>query len=109
MHMHSNLPAAVSTATAAVSMMVSTEEKSQLAKSTSILTAQHNFHHTYRTDIPVSKVIQSWFNQFKESATVEKQKSPRWKTSEEDAECMTLSCRDPKKSTAHVCSWLYLK
>ena len=55
----------------------------------------------YGRDTPVSKVIQCWFNQYTESGSVEKQKSPgRLQTSQDDDECMTLSCRCPKKSTA---------
>jgi uncharacterized Fe-S cluster-containing radical SAM superfamily enzyme len=47
-----------------------------VGKKQSILTVQHHVHHTYGRDTPVSKVIQSWFNQYKESGSVEKQKSP---------------------------------
>lgn len=72
-----------------------------LAKNKSILTVQHNFHHMYGRDTPVSKLMQCWFNQYKESGSVEKQKSPgRLQISEDDDECMTLSCRCPKKFTA---------
>jgi len=54
----------------------------------------------YGRDNPVSKVIQCWFNQYKKSGSVEKQKSPGGlQTSEDDNECMTLSCC-PKKFTA---------
>lgn len=90
------------TTTAAVQMMVSLQLcVIWLAKNKSILTVQHNFHHMYGRDTPVSKVIQCWFNQCKESGSGEKQKSPGGlQTSEYDDECMTLSSRCPKKSTA---------
>jgi hypothetical protein len=54
----------------------------------------------YGRDTPASKVIQCWFNQYKESGSFEKQKSPGGlQTSADDDECMTLSCRCQKKST----------
>jgi len=110
-HMHTHLlvhtlctclSAIMRTTTAAVQMMVSLQLRViWLAKNKSILTVQHNFHHMYGSDTPLSKVIQCWFNQYKESGSVQKQKSPGGlQTSDNDDECMTLSCRCPKKSTA---------
>jgi hypothetical protein len=101
--MHNKLSAIVRTTTAAVQIMVSLQLcVIWLAKNKTILTVQHNFHHMYGRDTRVSKVIQCWFNQFKESGSVEKQKSPGGlqTSDDDDDECMTLSCHCPKKSTA---------
>jgi hypothetical protein len=55
----------------------------------------------YGRDTPVSKVVQCWFNQYRESGSVEKQKSlGRLQISEDDDKCMTLSWHCPKKFTA---------
>jgi hypothetical protein len=45
------------------------------AKFKSIVTVQHNFRCTYRTEAPIDKSITWWFTQFKEMEGVEKQKS----------------------------------
>jgi hypothetical protein len=65
-----------------------------------ILTVQHNFHHMYSRNSPVSKVIQCWFNHYKESGSAEMQKSPGGLQTSEDDECINLSCHCPKKSAA---------
>jgi hypothetical protein len=99
------------TINAAVQMMVSLQLcVISLAKNKSILTVQHNFHHMYGRDTPVSKVIQCWFNQYKESGSVEKHKSPGGlqTSDDDDEERMTLSCHCPKKSTALQSLQLYI-
>jgi len=52
---------------------------------------------------PVDKALNRWMNQFKETGTVEKQKSTgRPRTSEKDVKRIRQSCiRSPKKSIAH--------
>lgn len=86
--------------------MTTVQQKAQCvlwyAEFKSPVLVQRNFRRTYRQDPPTDKTIVRWFNQFKETGSVDIKKSPgRPRTSEEDVERLRQSCvRSPKKSIA---------
>jgi hypothetical protein len=107
MHTYNMLPAAVSTATATVIIMVRMQEIHSISfgwpKAKPTVTVQHNFHHTHGRN-PVSKVIRPARNQFKKHKSVQNSKSPGClRISEDDAEHLRLLCHHSQnKSTVHL-------
>lgn len=89
------------------STMLNVQQKAQCviwyAESKSPVSVQRLFQRTYPGQtVPDYKAIIRWFNQFKETGTVEKKSRPgRPPTSEENIERIRQSClRSPKKSIA---------
>lgn len=74
MRMRNTLPAALSSAAAAVSTMASGQEKAQgviwLAERPSTVTVHHNFGRQYVRDSPVDSAIRLLFSHFKKNRTV---------------------------------------
>jgi hypothetical protein len=94
------------TCLAPVSDMAPVQQKAQCVlwyvEFKSIVTIQRNFRRMYGTEAPTDKSITRWFTRFKETRSVEKQKSTgRPRTSEEIVKRIRQSCvRSPKKSIA---------
>jgi len=70
----------------------------------SVVTVQRKWQSLHPVEKPpTDKALNQWMNQFKETGTVEMQKStgqPR--TLEEDVECIRQSCIRSPKSQLHV-------
>lgn len=86
--------------------MATPQEKAQCViwfiQSSSVITVQRNYRREYGGVAPTNKTILNWYNQFRETGSVLKGKSPgRPSVSEQNVERIRTSCtRSPKKSLA---------